>query len=66
LGKYLIGEVPETAGLTHYERQGEEDRFYADLKKDVYSYFVENKVLTYLRVILSKLFSITVTVLFWV
>lgn len=46
MGKYQIGEVQENATFTHYEQQGDEEKFYKEVKKDVHAYFVENKVLT--------------------
>lgn len=52
LGKYLIGELQQTVSLPHYEQQGKEEQFYTDMKKDVHAYFVENKVLTHLLMML--------------
>ena len=48
LQKYYIGELKQPAGPpdAHYEKQGEQDKFYTEIRKEVNAYFVENKVLT--------------------
>lgn len=46
LQKYYVGELKQPAGSAgaHYEKQGEHDKFYAEIKKEVSAYFVESKV----------------------
>jgi hypothetical protein len=45
LHKYEIGELDSAASLVHYEKQGEADEFYSELKQGVNEYFREKKVL---------------------
>lgn len=44
LEKYRIGDVEDVALLVRYERQGDDDTLYTELKDAVNEYFRENKV----------------------
>lgn len=46
LDKYYVGDLKETQDLscTHYEKEGENDEFYSELKQEVNAYFQDNKV----------------------
>ena len=44
LEKFRIGDVEDVASLIRYERQGEDDTLYRELKDAVNEYFRESKV----------------------
>jgi hypothetical protein len=44
LDKYEITALDSSVVTTSYERQGDDDEFYAELKQEVNRYFRDNKV----------------------